>query len=196
MPTSIAQTAAPGNATGFVAHEGTAALASLAAHLNDPAMPLAYMLWAWRVGLPAAIEAGTAMGHFRTHAAAMTAMRWNPVANAPDLFEITTPPSLRAIETGWPAKKQVRHLALLLPDGAAQAGAAFQRLLRRKRLTKYRTVTVLVEGHAPSAAPIRRSAPSVRLLGTLDIAALMPRAKALAGALAKMAAAKARVSPS
>ena len=196
MRTAIAQTAAPGNATGFVAHEGTAALASLAAHLNDPAMPLAYMLWAWRVGLPAAIEAGTAMGHFRTHAAAMTAMRWNPVANAPDLFEITTPPSLRAIETGWPAKKQVRHLVMLLPEGPTQAGEAFRQLLRRKRLIKYRTVTIFVEGRAPSAAPIRRSAPSVRLLGTLDIAALMPRAKALAGALAKMAAAKARVSPS
>ena len=195
MTTSINPTTVSGNATEFVAHEGPAAIASLAAHLDDPAMPLAYMLWAWRVWLPDAIEAGTAMGHFRTHAAAMTAMRWNPVANAPDLFEITTPPSLRAVETGWPAKKQVRHLALLLPDGAAQAGAAFRLLLRRKRITQYRTVTVLVEGHAPSAAPIRRSAPSVRLLGTLDIADLMPRAKALAGALAKMAA-KARVSPS
>ena len=193
MTTSINPTTVSGNATEFVAHEGPAAIASLAAHLDDPAMPLAYMLWAWRVWLPDAIEAGTAMGHFRTHAAAMTAMRWNPVANAPDLFEITTPPSLRAVETGWPAKKQVRHLALLLPDGAAQAGAAFRLLLRRKRITQYRTVTVLVEGHAPSAAPIRRSAPSVRLLGTLDIADLMPRAKALAGALAKMAA-KARVS--
>ena len=196
MPTSIAQATGPGNATGFVVHEGTAALAALAAQFDDPAMPLAYMLWAWRVWLPAAIEAGTAMGHFRTHAAAMTAMRWNPVANAPDLFEITTPPSLRAIETGWPAKKQVRHLVMLLPEGPTQAGEAFRQLLRRKRLIKYRTVTIFVEGRAPSAAPIRRSAPSVRLLGTLDIAALMPRAKALAGALAKMAAAKARVSPS
>ena len=193
MRTAIAQTAAPGNATGFVAHEGTAALASLAAHLDDPAMPLAYMLWAWRVWLPAAIEAGTAMGHFRTHAATMSAMRFTPIANAPDLFEITTPPSLRAIASGWPAKKQVRHLVMLLPEGPAQTRAAFRQLLRRKQLTKYRTVTILVEGRAPSAAPIRHSEPSARLLGTLDLAAAMPRAKALEGALAKMAA-KARIS--
>ena len=196
MPTSIAQAAANGNTTEFVAPDGTAALSALAALLADPAIPFAYILWAWRGWLHAAIEAGTAIGHFRTHAAAMTAMRWNPVANASDLFEITTPPSLRAIASGWPAKKQVRHLVMLLPDGAARAGEAFRQLLRQKRLTKYRTVTILVEGHAPAAAPIRRSAPSVRLLGTLDLAALMPRAKALAGALAKMAAAKARVSPS
>ena len=193
MTTSINPTTVSGNATEFVAPEGTAALAALAAQFDDPAMPLAYMLWAWRVWLPAAIEAGTALGHFRQHAATMTAMRWYPVANAPDLYEITTPPSLRAVEIGWPAKKQVRHLVMLLPEGPTQAGEAFRQLLRRKRLIKYRTVTVLVEGHAPSAAPIRRSAPSVRLLGTLDIADLMPRARALAGALSKMAA-KARVS--